>query len=395
MDSRASGQRLICIFLFGLTLAFVAAAPASAIGPGFTPAMTISSSIGSGDPTQVGRLERNGQQSTCETPNVVPTIDSNTRNYKAFPILSLINEGACLELETTAPLCTGTSFIQSAIYRPAFVAGEITVNLITAEGLSPNPSDTYFAAAPAGQTQILSVTTVTPGVGCSEFSVQINANRPWATGRPQVLAGETSASGALIPAGSAVNAGPATWSSAVTHAYQWQACDPSGNNCAAIAGATASSFTPGTPEVGHTLRVIDLATDPAIGKTSSSTSPTTGVVYPVSVSTAAVTALPVKPSNAAVLGRFLRNTKTGTGKLLVTVPGPGILNLAGKGVGKSTASAGKAGTVQLSVRATGKAKKRLKAKGKARVTAVVTFVPNGGDAATQSRKLLLKRIPPA
>jgi hypothetical protein len=40
----------------------------------------------------------------------------------------------------------------------------------------------------------------------------------------------------------------------MTDGYQWLRCDPSGANCAAIAGATASSYTLGSADVGSTVR---------------------------------------------------------------------------------------------------------------------------------------------
>src|SRR5438132_1445404 len=45
------------------------------------------------------------------------------------------------------------------------------------------------------------------------------------------------------------------------YAYQWLRCDTAGANCNAIGGATASSYTLTTTDVGHTLRVIVTATN--------------------------------------------------------------------------------------------------------------------------------------
>src|SRR5207253_3109015 len=41
--------------------------------------------------------------------------------------------------------------------------------------------------------------------------------------------------------------------------YQWLQCDSSGNNCAAIAGATSQTYVPVTGDVGHAIRVQEEA----------------------------------------------------------------------------------------------------------------------------------------
>lgn len=173
-------------------------------------------------------------------------------------------------------------------------------------------------------------------------------------------------------------------------------CDPGGGKCSPIAGATGPGFTPDAAQVGRTVRVVDIASDPSIAKVSSSTSPATGLVAASagsSGSSGAGGGSIAKPSNAAVLGKFTRNRKRGTGALLVSVPSAGTLTLTGKGVKKATARAAAPGKVRLRVQATGKAKKRLNAKGRVKVALTITFQPTGGDTASQSRTLSLRRIP--
>jgi hypothetical protein len=53
-----------------------------------------------------------------------------------------------------------------------------------------------------------------------------------------------------------------TWSGKPTgYSFQWQDCDSSGNACAAIAGATASTHKVGSGEVGNTVRVVVTASN--------------------------------------------------------------------------------------------------------------------------------------
>ena len=78
-----------------------------------------------------------------------------------------------------------------------------------------------------------------------------------------------------------------TWTnSPSSYAYEWQACDSGGANCAAIAGATAQTYTLTVAEVGHTIRVRETASNVG-GAGAPSTSAQTAVVKPaVPVSTA-------------------------------------------------------------------------------------------------------------
>jgi hypothetical protein len=96
------------------------------------------------------------------------------------------------------------------------------------------------------------------------------------------------------------------------------------------------------------------------------------------------------PSNVAKLGGLKLNAKSGTATLTVTLPDPGKLVLAGKGVKKVTKTAKKAGSVQLPVAAAGQARKKLKETGKVKLPAKLTFTPSGGSARAQSKSLTLK-----
>jgi hypothetical protein len=77
--------------------------------------------------------------------------------------------------------------------------------------------------------------------------------------------------------GQTLTATPGTWSAAdVTLGYQWQRCDAAGANCAAVPGATTSTYAVTAADVGTTLRVVVTATD-RFG-TATATSAQTAVV---------------------------------------------------------------------------------------------------------------------
>jgi hypothetical protein len=90
-----------------------------------------------------------------------------------------------------------------------------------------------------------------------------------------------------------------------------------------------------------------------------------------------------------------RNKEKGTARLALEVPGPGALELAKadsvKGARKRADPKGKA---RLPVRPRGEAKQRLKRKGKVKVTAEVTYTPQGtnptivGNTDTKTVKLI-------
>ena len=106
------------------------------------------------------------------------------------------------------------------------------------------------------------------------------------------------------------------------------------------------------------------------------------------------TPLGVPPPNGFSFGKLKRNKKKGTAKLTVTLPGPGELELNGKLAKPDSESASAAGDAEVDVKPKGKAKTKLAKNGKARLTVAVTFVPTGGSAATQLKKVKLKKSTP-
>ena len=107
------------------------------------------------------------------------------------------------------------------------------------------------------------------------------------------------------------------------------------------------------------------------------------------------------PLNLFSIGKTKRNKAKGTASLLVSVPGPGEIDLTGNKVKPVERSAGRryakavaaAGVVELPVKAKGKAKRKLRKKGKAKLKVSITFTPTGGTALTESAKVkLLKKL---
>ncbi len=65
--------------------------------------------------------------------------------------------------------------------------------------------------------------------------------------------------------GQTLSVRPGTWAGPppLSYAYQWERCDAAGEACAALSGATGSSYTPTSGDVAGTLRVLVSASDTA------------------------------------------------------------------------------------------------------------------------------------
>lgn len=95
-----------------------------------------------------------------------------------------------------------------------------------------------------------------------------------------------------------------TWTGAPTvFGYQWEDCDRSGGACTPIAGATGQTYTLGGPDVGHTVRVLESATN-AGGTSAAAPSAPTAVVVPAPPANTA----PPSISGRAVQGQTLTET---------------------------------------------------------------------------------------
>ena len=68
----------------------------------------------------------------------------------------------------------------------------------------------------------------------------------------------------LVELEGTLTADPGIWSGSgpVTYAYQWKSCNPAGSECASIGGATESTYTVGSGDLGSTLRVDVTVTTP-------------------------------------------------------------------------------------------------------------------------------------
>ena len=102
-------------------------------------------------------------------------------------------------------------------------------------------------------------------------------NAPEATAAPVIVPGP-------VQVGTTLTSEPGEWAApegagSISYAYQWQACNSSGESCKPIAGAEGSTYTPTPANVGETLRVAVTAAD-ADGKATAASAPSAAVQAP-------------------------------------------------------------------------------------------------------------------
>ena len=122
-----------------------------------------------------------------------------------------------------------------------------------------------------------------------------------------------------------------------------------------------------------------------------------------------IIATPDPPDEDFAIDGVKRNRRRGTARLAVSVPGPGVLTMTGRGVvpragddsrrgplaaalrSAGAHSAGAERIVGLKVKARGRAKELLKKKGRVHVHPRLTYTPRGGGPSVEDTRVLLKK----
>ena len=101
---------------------------------------------------------------------------------------------------------------------------------------------------------------------------------------------------------------------------------------------------------------------------------------------------PASSPDCLGLGGLERNANRGTAKLIIKVPGAGVLQLSKtKRVRNDSEQAATAGKARLRVRPRAKAKAKLAATGKVKIRLPVTYTPSTGPPITSSKEVKLKQ----
>ncbi len=94
----------------------------------------------------------------------------------------------------------------------------------------------------------------------------------WAASSPPTISGQTVTGQTLLE-------GHAAWAGAPTSfTYQWEDCNSSGRACVSVPGATGQSYTLGAADIGHTIRVQEIAGNATATSVPSSSAPSAVVL---------------------------------------------------------------------------------------------------------------------
>lgn len=106
---------------------------------------------------------------------------------------------------------------------------------------------------------------------------------------------------------------------------------------------------------------------------------------------------PPDVSNLFTIGRKAISSKSGSVTVTVRIPNAGLIEMRGKGkkpkvdVGQVSVDAPAAGSFKLKLKPGSEAKRVLKKKGKLKTKLTLTFSPDGGEPATQTDSVTLKK----
>ena len=161
------------------------------------------------------------------------------------------------------------------------------------------------ASSDVGYTMVVVVTASNGGGSASAASTAtsvVTAPPP----SPPVNSGRPTISG-TAEQGDTLTASRGSWSNSPTgYGYQWQDCNSTGGGCSSISGATSSSYTLASSDVGHTVVVVVTASNSG-GSASAASAATSVVTAPPPPSPPSNTAAPTI-SGAAQVGSMLSST---------------------------------------------------------------------------------------
>jgi PKD repeat protein len=229
------------------------------------------------------------------------TTDSFTPQSTTLPTSS----GGSVDVALSTTGAAAQACILSAVSLPAGAAA-LSLPPVSCDGGGPNtitvPANTNYAT-----NAVYTVTlTATGDAGTPPATDSITITVPAPPPAPVDVSAPTIAGAAAL--GQTLTESHGSWTNNPTsYSYQWEDCDAAGNNCSAIGGATAQTYTPTTADVGHALTVQETASN-AGGAAAATAATTTAVPKPPSAPTpvpAPVDASPPTISGTPVVGQTL------------------------------------------------------------------------------------------
>ncbi|MDQ4030101.1 MAG: hypothetical protein M3168_03570, partial [Actinomycetota bacterium] len=198
----------------------------------------------------------NADGSATETSNPTPLVSSNVPTNVALPAITESTIGTSTTYEATTGTWNGAATI---IYK--YQWRRCDSNGGNCKDIAAAISSRYTPAAGDIGSRLRVAVTASNSFGqasaVSEASELISGNAPINSFRPSISGTER--------AGSTLFASPGSWtgSAPITYTYEWRRCNASGGSCAAILGATSSSYIAQNTDVGATLMVAVTARNAA------------------------------------------------------------------------------------------------------------------------------------
>jgi hypothetical protein len=139
---------------------------ACALGQTFTGSITLN------DPTQNGRLGRDGVPSTCGTPKACPAPgDAVVRHYDAYTFTNNSSFTQCVTVRGTNN-CENNALL-SAAYLGFFDPNNVCTNYLADMGAS-GPQFSYSFNVPPGATYVVTVLENSANVGCAAYTLRVD-----------------------------------------------------------------------------------------------------------------------------------------------------------------------------------------------------------------------------
>jgi len=211
---------------------------------------------------------------------------------------------------SSASQCTAVDNVDAAIaFEPSSPESLVASNINSGQALRDIacPSVAECVAGGTGGDNIVSVE-----VGFEPVPELVTSDPPTISGATQ--------------AGSLLSEAHGNWLNEPTgYGYQWEQCNGSGANCAAIAGATGQAYVPTTAEIGSTLRVSETASNPAGSSSVATSEPTAAIAADARLTSAktngdkATVIVSCAGAVACPLTLVLQSTETLQGKKLIAV----------------------------------------------------------------------------
>ena len=207
---------------------------------------------------RVEEVASNGAGTVTEDTSMTEVVEPGEVSYEGVSYSGLVAQGQTL---------TATSTVSTTPTLPIDREYEFVRKgpdgLLTVLQRAPTPSYTLSSVDVGSEIQITVTTTISaPGNGEHLLAPVEEVSTPPVEGVLSDRAIPT-ISGAFAT-GAVLLAGDGRWAAghaATSYSYQWQRCESSGRNCAAIPGATEEDLQLADDDVGATIRVLVTAND--------------------------------------------------------------------------------------------------------------------------------------